>query len=150
MTETRSNIHATAIIVGKTGLIFSGPSGWGKSMLAFTCMVEAQRLGLSSALVADDQVFLSHRNGQIVAECPPSIAGLLELRGTGIVRCNHVPSAVMHYVVLPGTASGQDRIPPENEIATLADGFSLPALRLLANAAYPLAILMAKAPAIGG
>ncbi len=59
MTEAAFNIHATAIVVGKTGLLFSGPSGWGKSMLAFTCMTEARRLGLFTALVADDQVLLS-------------------------------------------------------------------------------------------
>ncbi|WP_454852947.1 HPr kinase/phosphorylase [Rhizobium binxianense] len=149
MTEAKPNIHATAITVGKTGLLFSGPSGWGKSLLAFTCMVEAQRLGLPSTLVADDQVFLSHRDGQIIAECPPAIVGLMELRGTGIVRCNHTASAVMHYAVLPGAVSGEDRLPPENETTTLAAGFSLPALRLLANVACPLAILMAKAPGIG-
>jgi hypothetical protein len=146
----KPNVHATAITIGRTGLLFSGPSGWGKSLLAFTCLTEARRLGLPSALVADDQVFLSHRDGQIVAECPPAIAGLMELRGTGIVRCNHTASAVMHYAVLPGAGSGEDRLPPENEIATLAEGFSLPALRLLANVACPLAILMAKAPGIGG
>ncbi|MBB3138205.1 hypothetical protein FHS26_005983 [Rhizobium pisi] len=148
MTEA-PNIHATAIVVGRTGLLFSGPSGWGKSMLAFSCMTEARRLGLFTALVADDQVLLSKEAGSVIAACPPSIAGLIELRGTGIVRQDHVPQATMHYAVLPGSASGENRIPPEGEIVSLAAGFSLPALRLLTNVPSPLAILMAKAPDIG-
>ncbi|MGZ2485931.1 hypothetical protein ACVITL_004454 [Rhizobium pisi] len=148
MTEA-TNIHATAIVVGRTGLLFSGPSGWGKSMLAFSCMTEARRLGLFTALVADDQVLLSKEAGSVIAACPPSIAGLIELRGTGIVRQDHVPQATMHYAVLPGSASGENRIPPEGEIVSLAAGFSLPALRLLTNVPSPLAILMAKAPDIG-
>jgi hypothetical protein len=143
------NIHATAIVIGKTGLLFTGPSGWGKSMLAFACVTEAQRLGLFSALVADDQVFLYKQDDEIVAACPPAIAGMIELRGTGIVRCNHASPAKMHYAILPGSASGEDRIPPENEIVTIAPGFSLPAIRLLAVTPLPLAILMAKAPDIG-
>ncbi|MGO7420563.1 HPr kinase/phosphorylase [Rhizobium ruizarguesonis] len=142
-------MHATAIVVGKTGLLFSGPSGWGKSMLAFTCMTEARRLGLFTALVADDQVFLSEEAGAVIAACPPSIAGLIELRGTGIVHQDHVPQAVMHYAVLPGSASGENRVPPEGEIVSLATGFSLTALRLLTGVSSPLAILMAKVPDIG-
>ena len=148
MTDTL-NIHATAIVVGRTGLLFSGPSGWGKSMLAFTCMTEARRLGLFTALVADDQVLLSGEAGTVIATCPPSIAGLIELRGTGIVQQDHIPSAAMHYAVLPATASGEYRLPPEGETVSLAAGFSLPALRLLTGVSAPLAILMAKAPDIG-
>ncbi|PDV85308.1 serine/threonine protein kinase [Rhizobium sp. H4] len=143
------NIHATAIVVGRTGLLFSGPSGWGKSMLAFTCMTEARRLGFFTALVADDQVLLSGEAGSVIATCPSSIAGLIELRGTGIVRLDHIPQAAMHYAVLPGSASGENRVPPEGEIVSLAAGFSLPALRLLTGVPSPLAVLMAKAPDIG-
>jgi hypothetical protein len=149
MTAGASNIHATAIVVGKTGLLFVGPSGWGKSMLAFACVSEGNRLGIASMLVADDQVLISQRNGAVIAECPPTIAGLIELRGTGIVRVPHVAEAPMHYAILPGSASGQDRVPPEGERAVIAGGIDLPAIRLLANAPLPLAALMARVPDIG-
>ncbi|MGO7668251.1 serine/threonine protein kinase, partial [Rhizobium ruizarguesonis] len=76
-------------------------------------------------------VFLSEKAGAVIAACPPSISGLIELRGTGIVHQDHVPQAVMHYALLPGIASGENRVPPEGEIVSLATGFSLPALRLL-------------------
>ncbi len=149
ITGSALNIHATAIVINRTGLLFAGPSGWGKSMLAFACITEAKRIGLPASLVADDQVFLSKRDGQIIAECPPAISGLIELRGTGIVRCESVSLAPMHYAVLPGSASGENRLPPDDDVVQLAEGFSLPALRLLANTPIPLAVLMAKAPDIG-
>jgi hypothetical protein len=149
ITRLALNIHATAIVINRTGLLFAGPSGWGKSMLAFACITEAKRMGLPASLVADDQVFLSKRDGQIIAECPPAISGLIELRGTGIVQCDNVSAAPMHYAVLPGGASGETRLPPANDVAQLAEGFSLPALRLLATTPVPLAVLMAKAQDIG-
>jgi hypothetical protein len=143
------NVHATAIIVNRTGLLLAGPSGWGKSMLAFACLTEAKRMGLPASLVADDQVLLSKDGGNIVATCPASIAGLMELRGTGIVSCESVASAIMHFAILPASVSGPNRLPPDSERTELAPGLFLPALRVLASAPVPLAILMAKAPEIG-
>ncbi|KRB62998.1 serine/threonine protein kinase [Rhizobium sp. Root708] len=144
-----TNIHATAIVIGKTGLLFTGPSGWGKSLLAFTCITEAQRLGIPALLVADDQVFLSEQDGAVIAECPPSIQGMIELRGTGIVRVPFAAQAAMHYAVLPGSPTGEHRLPPDNESTQLSDGIDLPAIRLLPNVPLPLAILMARLPEIG-
>lgn len=143
------NIHATAITVGTTGLLFIGPSGWGKSMLAFACMTEAGRIGIDARLVADDQVMVEMMDGTVVASCPPAIAGMIELRGTGIVRIPHVAQAAIHYAILPGSADGENRLPPENERASIASGIALPAIRLLATVPFPLAVLMAKSPDIG-
>ncbi len=94
-------------------------------------------------------MLLSEETGTVIATCPPSIAGLIELRGTGIVRQDHIPQAAMHYAVLPGSASGENRVPPDGEFVSFATGISLPALRLLTGVPSPLAVLMAKAPDIG-
>jgi hypothetical protein len=149
MSPAPVNIHATAIVIGKTGLLFIGESGWGKSMLAFACISEAQRLGIDAALVADDQVLISIEDNAVLASCPASIAGMIELRGTGIVRIPYVSRAAMHYTVIPGSAVGENRLPPASETASIASGIELPAIRLLANLPFPLAVLMAKAPDIG-
>ena len=149
MTTEPVNVHATAIVVGKTGLLFVGPSGWGKSMLAFACITEAQRIGIDAALVADDQVMISVHGTEVMATCPPSIGGLIELRGTGIVEVPSVGPSMMQYAIVPAQTTGSLRLPPDDEMFVVAPGIELPAIRLLANVPFPLAVLMAKAADIG-
>jgi serine kinase of HPr protein (carbohydrate metabolism regulator) len=146
MTEETTNIHGTAIVVAKTGLLFLGPSGIGKSSLAFSCLAAAKPLGLFSALVADDRVLISKRNDHVIAECPPSIAGLIEVRGTGILKIPYISPVLVHFAVLPVDLSTADRLPEEDEQMEVADGIFLPVIRISTAAANPLAIIMAKIP----
>ena len=74
MSAERFNLHATAIVIGQTGLLFVGPSGSGKSEMAFSFMTEAERCGLDAFLVGDDQVFITGRDGAVMAERPDAIA----------------------------------------------------------------------------
>ncbi|PWW00519.1 Hpr(Ser) kinase/phosphatase [Hoeflea marina] len=133
--------HATAIVVGETGLLITGPSGAGKTMLALRCLQAAGLLGWHHALVADDRVRLDAACGMLLARSPASIAGLAEVRGSGLVLVPACPVAVIHVVVAPGAASGADRVPVENETADF-EGLALPVLRILYDApADPLAVL---------
>lgn len=145
-----ANIHGTAILVGNTGLLFLGPSGIGKSALAFNCMAAARPLNLQAALIADDRVLVSRSANGILAECPPSIAGLMEIRGTGIVRMPHVPSAPIHCAVLPADPAKAVRLPDDDERVGIAEGMELPVVRMLNTAGNPLAIIMAKLPDLFG
>jgi serine kinase of HPr protein (carbohydrate metabolism regulator) len=145
MTE-KANIHGTAIVVATTGLLFLGPSGAGKSALAFSCLAAAKPLGLFSALVADDQVLLSQRGGRVIAECPPTIAGLMEIRGTGIVRIPYISPVLIHFAVLPVDPATAERLPDENEHIDVTEAISLPVIRVSSAAVNPLAIIMAKIP----
>lgn len=140
------NVHGTAISVGGRGLIFIGPSGIGKSMMAFNCLTIARRAGVSSALIADDQVFLTPQEDRIIATCPPSIAGLMELRGSGIVKMDHVQSVALDLAVQPVSGPGAERLPPENEYWQIADIGRLPMVRIAATASDPLAIIGALMP----
>ena len=144
--EGTANIHGTAIVVGKTGLLFLGPSGVGKSSLAFACLATAKQFDLFAALIADDRVLLSEDNGTVVAECPPTIAGMIEIRGTGILRIPSVSSAKIHFAVLPGNPATAERLPPDDEQIEVADTVSLPVIRLSTTSINPLAIIMAKHP----
>lgn len=146
MTKHPANVHGTAIVVADTGLLFLGPSGAGKSSLAFLCLAAAKPLGLFAALVADDRVLISQRDNDVSAECPPSIAGLIEIRGTGIIRIPHVSPALMHFAILPVDPATAERLPPEGERIEVIENVSLPVIRLLATAPNPLAIIMAKIP----
>ncbi|OLP60430.1 hypothetical protein BJF93_15960 [Xaviernesmea oryzae] len=123
-------IHATAVVVGTTGLLFIGPSGSGKTILALAAVEGARRAGLFSAFVGDDQVLIASEGGVIIARQPPVIAGLAEIRGSAIVPVFHVPAAVMDYAVRPVALEGVERIAPEDERAELAPGISLPLIRL--------------------
>lgn len=138
--------HATAIVVGETGLLFVGPSGAGKSSMAFTCLDAAVSRGWHAALVADDRTCLSVHSGRCVASCPDPIRGKLELRGGGIVRLHHIGHAVMHLAVAPGTPSVESRLPHEDEIFACRN-FEIPLVRLWHNRAIdPLSALCALRP----
>lgn len=126
----RRNVHATAVAVGTTGLLFFGESGSGKSERAFACLDEAARRGLFSALVADDQVFVSSLGGVIVAEAPAATAGLVELRGSGIVRVLSLSRAVIHLAVLCVRSGQAPRLPEKGEEYAIGAAGSLPLLRL--------------------
>lgn len=141
----RENIHATAIVVGTAGLLFMGASGSGKSGSAFACLAEAAERGLFAALVADDQVYVSAHGKAIVAEAPEPTAGLIELRGSGIVRVRHLPRAVMHLAVLVGEAK-RPRLPEAEEKASIGRAGSLPAVRVCQGDRLGLDMLAALRP----
>ena len=149
MSTGRINIHATAIVIATRGFLFVGPAGSGKSMLAFACLASARRMGLFSALVSDDQVFVSRHGDHILAERPDTIAGLIELRGTGIAETNSIPSALLNYAVLPVRLKDADRLPAENERFEVFDDALLPLVRLPVEAPDPLAALSAFLSAVG-
>jgi serine kinase of HPr protein (carbohydrate metabolism regulator) len=79
-TPTAIQVHATCVVLAETGVLLCGPSGCGKSDLALR-LVEA-----GARLVSDDRVELERRDGALWALAPAALAGLLEVRGLGIVR----------------------------------------------------------------
>ncbi|MBB3946543.1 serine kinase of HPr protein (carbohydrate metabolism regulator) [Rhizobium skierniewicense] len=131
------NLHATAIVIGKTGLLFVGPSGSGKSEMAFSFITEAQRCGLEAALVADDQVLMTCSGGTVIANRPAAIAGLLELRGSGIISLKSVASAEMHCAITSMPSPESPRLPPENERLELGASASLPLVRIPRDSITP-------------
>lgn len=123
------NVHGTAIVLGTTGLLITGPSGSGKSALALSCLSEVRRRGRFAALVADDRVDLTLENGRIVARCPAAIRGLIEIRGSGIAEVGTVSACVLDWAIMPVRAPFDPRLPPEEELK-LEIGRNLPLLRL--------------------
>lgn len=141
MTGAGENIHATAIVTGTIGLLFTGASGAGKSALAFACLAEARQLGLFAALVSDDRVIVTVHGGRLIAHRPPQIRDLIELRHGGIASIGSVPAALMHYAVLPVDASVAARLPPEEETLRIGDGAELPLIRIPRTIPAPYAFL---------
>ncbi|MGH7330764.1 MAG: HPr kinase/phosphorylase, partial [Polyangiaceae bacterium] len=81
------NIHATCVRLGRHGVLLLGKSGVGKSDLAL------RLIGRGAELVSDDRCDLSVERNRLVARPPRAIAGMLEVRGVGIVTLDHAPSA---------------------------------------------------------
>lgn len=117
-----SQIHATCIEVEGIGVLLQGPSGCGKSDLALRLIERGARL------VADDRVDLHLDEGRVVASPPKEIAGLLEVRGLGIVSLGSIPRTVLGLVLDLVPTSETERIPEFTQWTYM--GVAVPKLRL--------------------
>ena len=100
-------MHATAVAIDGRAVLLVGPPGSGKSDLAL------RLIDRGAALIADDQVALTHDGGCLRASPPPPIAGLIEVRGVGIVPEPHVAGVPVALLVELGA-------PPERMPAAAA------------------------------
>ena len=91
MTVSSLYVHGTCVAVGARAVLLRGPSGAGKSDLAFR-LVREDASG-ETRLVADDQVGLRDEGGRLLASAPPALAGLVELRGLGLVALPSIGEA---------------------------------------------------------
>ena len=100
MSDAGPSVHASAVKVGRRAVLIRGPSGSGKSRLAFD-LVMAGRAGVieTAVLVGDDRVYLATVGHEIEVRPAPNLAGLIEIRGLGIRRCDFVEPATVGLVV---------------------------------------------------
>ncbi len=120
----RHNVHATGILLDGKGLLLRGPSGSGKSLLALSLLERWNARGLKSHLVSDDRVDLAVERGALTMYAPPAIAGLIELRGRGIVARPHAARGRVHLVV--DLVAKLERLVEEEDLATELVGLRLP------------------------
>jgi serine kinase of HPr protein (carbohydrate metabolism regulator) len=86
-------VHATAIAIDGHAVLLRGPSGAGKSDLALRLIDGGARL------VADDQAELRRAGERVLVTAPAAIAGLIEVRGVGILRVEALAEAVLAMCV---------------------------------------------------
>jgi HPr kinase/phosphorylase len=130
-------VHATAVSIAGGAILLRGPPGAGKSDLALRLIDGGARL------VADDQAELRRSGKHILVSAPIAIAGLIEVRGIGILRVDAVDEAPLALVV--------DLVPPE-EIERLPEkrfeqilGLSIPLIALAAfEASAPAKLRLAR------
>lgn len=120
---SRENVHATGLVLGKTGLILRGPSGAGKSLLALELIDEWEARGLTAKLVSDDRIDIEATPRGLVMHAPKAIEGLVELRGRGIVSRPFVRKAPLHLVV--DLVDGLERMVEEDALVTNLEGVSI-------------------------
>ncbi len=141
MAAGSTTVHASAVLVGRRAVLIRGPSASGKSRLALE-LIEAGRIGtvLFARLVADDRVHLETAGGRLLARPAEALAGLIEVRGVGLLRVAHEPSAVVGFVVDLAAADAV-RLPEPDKRAADIDGILLPRLAVAPGApALPLVL----------
>lgn len=121
-------IHGTCIALGSGAALLKGAPGAGKSDLALRFISSFSESG--AILVADDQVRVWRDGDGLAAGPPETLAGLLEVRGIGIVEMPHVAAARLDLVVTLSTAAAIPRLPPDPLPCEEMLGCSVPMLAL--------------------
>lgn len=106
-------VHGTCVAIGGRGILLRGPSGGGKSDLAL------RLIDCGALLVADDQTRLERMGEILLASAPATIAGLIEVRGLGLVRLPYLERAPLDLVIDLVSSSEVERLPEANTLELL-------------------------------
>lgn len=88
--------QASAVVVEGRALLIEGPPGSGKSSLALALIEQG------AGLIGDDAVTIAADGDRLIASPPPNIAGLIEVRGVGLVRLELAPPAPVALILALG------------------------------------------------
>jgi serine kinase of HPr protein (carbohydrate metabolism regulator) len=125
-------LHASCVAIGDRAVLIEGPSGSGKSDLAL------RLIDRGAVLVSDDYTIIRRSDGRLLAVAPPNIAGLIEVRGIGLVPMpfeSDVPVAL-----LISLSEIVERLPDDPGTRTVA-GIEIPVAALTAlEASAPLKV----------
>jgi serine kinase of HPr protein (carbohydrate metabolism regulator) len=109
-----TNVHATCVRLARAsapfhapadaGVLIIGRSGVGKSDLAL------RLIAAGAQLVSDDRTDLYVRRGQLRARAPKTIAGMIEIRGVGLIDIPYTDEA--RVVLVAEITTRVARMPP--------------------------------------
>jgi serine kinase of HPr protein (carbohydrate metabolism regulator) len=91
-------------------------------------------------LVGDDRVHLAVHNGRLLVSPADALAGLIEVRGVGLLRQPYEPRAIVGFIV-DLDAADAERLPQDAERKTALNGILLPRLAVAAGATALPAVL---------
>jgi len=113
-------------------VLIRGPSGSGKSDLAL------RLIDRGALLISDDYTIVHPRGGELIASAPPRIAGMMEVRGVGILPFEAIAEAPVALLV--DLAKAPERL-PFKEARVLVAGVEVPVLALNAlEASAPIKV----------
>jgi len=136
-----ASVHASAVLVGNRAVLIRGPSGSGKSRLAFDLILAGRSGQIPPAvLVGDDRVHVEASRGQLLVRPAHELAGLIEIRGLGIRRCDFAGEAEVGLVI-DLAAADAERLPAPEALLTRIHGVQLPRIPVKPDhSALPLVV----------
>lgn len=123
-------LQAGAVAIGGRALLIAGPPGSGKSSLALAL------IDRGAGLIGDDAVTLERAGDSLIASPPPNIAGLIEVRGVGLLRLATAASAPVALLLELGGPAGE-RLPPSPLPTRSICGVAVPVLAFDPGAIAP-------------
>jgi HPr kinase/phosphorylase len=110
-----TTLHGTCVSVDGEGVLLLGLPGAGKSDLALR-LVDQPGLGIDgilrvARLVADDQVVITRRGGDLQASAPATLKGKLEIRGLGIAALPAEEDVTLRMAVRLERSADIERLP---------------------------------------
>ncbi len=128
-----ASVHASAVRVGGRAVLIRGASGTGKSRLAFDLILAGRAGQIAPAmLIGDDRVCLQARQGQVMVRPALELAGLIEIRGLGIRRCDFAEEAAISLLVDLG-APDAARLPAPEALVARLYGIEIPRIPVAAG-----------------
>jgi serine kinase of HPr protein (carbohydrate metabolism regulator) len=115
-------VHGTAVAIDGAAILLRGASGAGKSDLAL------RLIDRGACLIADDQAELRRAIDQVLVSAPAAIAGLIEIRGLGILRVDTVTAAPLVLLVDLVPPTEVERLPESRSEDVL--GVAVPVMAL--------------------
>jgi HPr kinase/phosphorylase len=144
-----ASIHASAVLVGNRAVLIRGPSGAGKSRLAFDLILAGRSGQLPrTELIGDDRVLIDTHADKLVVRPARELAGLIEIRGLGIRRCDFAEEAVVGLVV-DLCAGDAERLPPPEALQTRISGLMIPRIPI-GSGFQPIPIVVAALTTTSG
>ncbi|MEM7781446.1 MAG: HPr kinase/phosphatase C-terminal domain-containing protein [Pseudomonadota bacterium] len=124
-------LRASVVAIGGRALAIEGPPGSGKSSLAMSL------IDRGAALIGDDGATLNTVDETLIAGPPPNIAGLIELRGIGLVTLALAPPTPLALILklkeqterLPETIANREILGVSIPVLPFIPGTIAPALR---------------------
>lgn len=146
-------LHGTAIALGDRAVLLRGPPGAGKSDLALRALAAPPGRFSEAAfeLVGDDQVFVRRAGGRLIVNAHPRLAGLIEVRGLGILPVPYRAEAELVLVTDLVAGGDVERLPDPWPVTDVL-GVPVPVMRSApfeASAPLKLALALTQQPWVG-
>jgi HPr kinase/phosphorylase len=109
------NHHCTCVEINSIGVMIEGASGVGKTSLALGLLNAARQRQAEFNFICDDQAFLHVKDNALWARAPETLAGKVELHGSGIADIDYADKCKIDLVCELVDQHEIERFPAESK-----------------------------------